>query len=151
MAAYRRIVERIEDAANDWLAGTGYSFGYELAHDSRLRPDDPGLDAADEDLTVVDEGCAEILSRWQTRLTRGAARGDVGASDDLAALPASGRYLLVEIVHTPTGIRAVRTYSYATIRDLVTGPGTNAQKKAQVRNALNSLYTDCQDRVAAVT
>lgn len=150
MGVYWRIVNQIEDAANAWLPGD-YGFRYHLAHDSRRSPDDPALAGESEDTATLDEGCAEMLTQWRARLTRDAAT-DSGAAADLAALPASGRYLLVAIVHRPTGIRAVRTYSYATIRDLVTNPNlTNAQKRAQVRNALNSLYTDCQDRVAAVT
>lgn len=149
MANYRAIVDRINDAANAWLPDE-YAFGYHLAHDTRLRPDDPALASAPEDLTVVDEGCAEMLTIWRAELTRAAAAGMPGAADDLAVLPASGRYLLVEILHLPTGIRAVRTYSYATIRDLVTDPArTAAQKRTAVRNALGNLYSEVQDRVAA--
>lgn len=149
MANYVTIVDRINDAANAWLP-PDYSFGYHLAHDSRLRPDDPALVAAPEDLAVVDEGCAEMLTIWRRELTRASNAGEPGASDDLTALPASGRYLLVEILHQPTGIRAIRTYAYATIRDLITDPNrTNAQKRTAIRNALASLYSDCQARVAA--
>jgi hypothetical protein len=151
MAWYLTIVERIDDAANAWLP-PDYHFGYELAHDSRLRPDDPTLADAAEDADTLDEGCAEILTRWRERLTRYAARGDVGAADDLAALPAAGRYLLVGIIHRPTGIRAVRTYSYATIRDLITNPNlTNQQKRNQIRQALGNLFQTAQERVAAAT
>lgn len=142
MANWRRIANAIEDAANAWLPA-GYVFGYELAHDGAA-DDDP------EDLAMVDAGSAEFLSRWRARLTRYVARGDAGASDDLAALPASGRYLIAEILHVPTGIRAVRAYSYDTIRNLATNDAlTPAQKRNQVRNALANLFSDCQSRVAA--
>lgn len=151
MANWLRLANTLNDAANAWLPAE-YAFGYHLAHDCRLRADDPALDATPEDLTVLDEGCAEMLTIWRARLTRDAAAGVPGAADDLAALPTSGRYLLAEIVHLPTGIRAVKTYAYATIRDLITDPTkTNAQKRTAVRNALAALYQTCQDRVAAAT
>lgn len=147
MANYRRILEAIDHAANEWLPD-GYVLGFELAHDSRLGADDAGLAGVPEDLAVVDEGSAESLARWRARLTRYAARGDMGAASDLATWPPSGRYLVVEIFHVPTGARAVRAYAYATIRDLATDDAlTPAQKRTAVRNALNNLYQECQSRV----
>lgn len=151
MTHYLTILNAIEDAANAWLPEM-WSFGYELAHDSRLRPDDPAFADAVEDTDTLDEGCAEILTRWHHKLAALEANGVTGAAEDRAALPTSGRYLLVEIIHRPTGTRAVRTYSYATIRDLITDPTkTPAQKRQQIRNALNNLYQAAQDRVAAAT
>ena len=146
MAFYRRLADAINDAANAWLPA-GYVMGYELAHDSRRMPDDPLLDSDAEDLTLVATGSNESLARWRVRL---AVSTKPGAAEDLAALPASGQYLLVEILHVPTGIRAVRTYAYATIRDLITNPNlTAAQKRTQIRNALQNLYDTCAARVAA--
>lgn len=151
MANYLKLVNALDDAANAWLPEP-YAFGYHLVHDCRLPACDPSLNATPEDTAVLDEGCAEMLAIWRAELTRAAAAGQPGASDDLAALPASGRYLLVEIIHTPTGIRAVRTYAYATIRDLVTDSTLSAtQKRTRVRNALAALYQTAQDRVAAAT
>jgi hypothetical protein len=143
MANYRTIIDNIEAAANAWLPPE-FAFGYEVAHDAA----DP---SAPEDLTMVDAGSAEFLANWRRRLTKYVAANHPGASDDLAAWPASGRYLIAEIVHLPTGARAVKAYSYETIRNLATnGALTPAQKRTQVRNALNQLYLDCQARVAAI-
>jgi hypothetical protein len=151
LANYPRLINAINDAANQWLPD-GYSLGYHLSHDSRLLPNDPALPNAPEDLAVVDEGSAEMLAHWREELTRDVAAGVPGAADDLAALPTSGRHLLVEIMHPETGIRAVRTYAYSTIRDLATNDAlTAAQKRTQIRNALQSLYTLCQTRVDAAT
>jgi hypothetical protein len=142
MAAFRKILLMLDAAAAAWLPDD-YAFGIELAHDG-LTESDP------EDLTLVDAGSAEVLARWRTRLARPSAPNATGASADLAALPMTGRFLLVEIQHKPTGIRAVRTYAYETIRDLATNDAlTVAQKRAQVRTALGNLYQTVQDRVVA--
>lgn len=137
---YAAIVQHIADAANAWLPDD-YHLGYAIVD----------IDQPQQSRALTD---AELKREWRTRLAKYAARNDPGASADLAALPAdddgTGGHLLVEILHLPTGIRAVRCYTYAQVLNIINDPNrTNQQKRAAIRTALGNLYQTCQDRVAA--
>ena len=137
---YARMVQAISDAANAWLPAD-YYFGYHVYD----------FDASQAERAAAD---AEMKAHWRTRLARYVARNAPGAADDLAALPAddpgTGGHLLVEIIHRPTGIRAVRTYTFAQVLNVINNNTlTPAQRRQQIRTALSNLYQTCQDRVAA--
>jgi len=130
-----RRIQVLVDAANDALP-SGYVLGYHLIH-------------TDVDEALIDAADAEMKRIWRTRLA-----SDPRASADITNIPTdasagTGRHILFEIVHLTTGIRAVATYSVQSMSDLITGPGTIAQKRTTVRNQIAALYTTCRDRVVA--
>lgn len=149
MALFKTLIGRLDDAVNAWLPA-GYVFGYSIPHDVPYTPDDPRAESEPEDLTHVDLHSGIRLTEYRQAVMRyGQSNPGKVTAADVTALPATGRYIIAEIVHQPTGIVAFRAYSYDAIRDLITGPGTLAQKRTTIRNQLGSLLTDCQARVAA--
>ena len=150
MANFVRIAQTISDAANAWLPD-GYVFGYSLPHDVPIRADDPEYATATEDIAHLDLHSAIRLREYrQSAIAYGQKHAGTVTASDVTALPSAGRYLIAEIIHRPTGIAAFRAYSYDTIRDIATDDTrTLAQKRTAVRNALQSLFTDCQTRVQA--
>lgn len=150
MANYARIVQAIADAANAWLP-EGYVLGYRLPHDVPLAADDPAYASTPEDPAHLALHGGLVLAEMRRDLERYRARHPGRVDDgDLSALPATGAYLVVEILHRPTGIVAVRAYDWTTIRGLILDPSrTPAQKRAAIRAAIQSLADACAARVAA--
>lgn len=152
MAEYPRL-KALVDAINLQLPD-GYVMGYELGKDEDLLGDDrlPIEGSGEASATRFD---AERKAAWRARLTRYQQRGWTWAADDLAAIPADGadmasRHILFEILHVPTGIRAIRVVAVSTLVNLLNDDTrTLAQKRTIVRNQVLAFLGEVQARVAA--
>jgi hypothetical protein len=155
MVVAPRIVARLADVVNGWLPA-GYSIAFDIPSDYLGKREDV-TDATPSDDAEIARGSFDVIRHWRRQLSNRSARGGAfgtAAATDLAALPSSGNYILAELTHTNAGgvvdACVIRCFAWDTIRDLVTDPAlTDAQKRTRIRNALASMLSDCQARVAA--